>query len=341
MLHGHGDDRHRYDRPLRADFSSNVRPDGPPAALRRHLAAELGRIGRYPEPAAESLAERIAADLGLRPGEVLVTNGAAAAIHLVAQAWRGARSGVVEPAFSEYADAARIHGHELRRLRPADLDREKIADLDLVWLCTPNNPDGRVWPRAGLLGLAARHPRTLFVVDLAYSDFCDALPPGPGDLRGHPNLILLHSLTKSFGIPGLRLGYVAAAPAHIARLAAGLAPWSVNALALAAGHWCWPRRGELAPPRARLLAESRRLQAALAALPGLRVEPSPTSFFLVRLPRGTAAGLKRWLVGHHGLLIRDAANFHGLGPRHFRVAAQAPRHNRALVEALRTWLARG
>lgn len=206
MLHGHGDDGYRNERILRANFSSNVRPGGVPSALRDHLRTQLDRAGTYPEVAAESLTALLAAQHRVTPGQVLVTNGAVAAIYLVAQAWRGARSVVVGPTFSEYADAARLEEHAVTSISREDFTVERFGEATLVWLCNPNNPTGEVLSRDLLLGVIDRHPGVMFVVDLAYADFCATAPLCAADTETRTNLVLLHSLTKNFGIPGLRLG---------------------------------------------------------------------------------------------------------------------------------------
>ncbi len=337
MLHGHGDDGYRCGRPLRANFSSNVRPGGVPAELRDHLRTQVDRAGAYPEVAAESLTALLAAQRHVTPGQVLVTNGAVAAIYLVAHAWRGARSVVVSPTFSEYADAARLEQHGVTRISREDFVAERFGTETLVWLCNPNNPTGEVFSRDALLGVIDRHPAATFVVDLAYADFCAAAPLCAADTVTRTNLVLLHSLTKNYGIPGLRLGYLAAAEPTLTRIARVASPWAVNALALAAGGFCLRHPEEVALPRDALLMETTRLRTAITDVPGLLPWPTATTFFLVQIARGSAPQLKDWLVREHGLLVRDASNFHGLAVPCVRVATQTAEQNRWLTEALHTW----
>ena len=337
MLHGHGDDGYRYGRILRANFSSNVRPGGVPSALRDYLRTQLDRAGTYPEVAAESLTALLAAQHSETPGQVLVTNGAVAAIYLVAQTWRGGRSAVIGPTFSEYADAAQLEQHEVTRISREDFAAERFGDATLVWLCNPNNPTGEVFSRDVILGVIDRHPAVQFVVDLAYAGFCAMAPLCAADTETRTNLVLLHSLTKNFGIPGLRLGYLTAAEPTRARIARAASPWAVNALALAAGEFCLRHPAEVALPRDELLTETTRLRAAISDVPGLRPWPTATAFFLVELARGSAPQLKDWLVREHGLLVRDASNFHGLSVPCVRVATQTAEQNRWLMEALHAW----
>ncbi len=333
MLHGHGDDAYKHGGAVRLNFSSNVRPGGAPAALRAFLAARIGDIGTYPEVAAETLTARLADHHGVAPDNIIVTNGAVAGIHLIAHAWAGAASRVVTPTFAEYEDAARIHRHSLTFTPWGQWD---FANADLTWLCNPNNPTGDVLDRATLLALIDRHPSTLFVVDLAYADFCSTPSLRATDATSRDNLVLIHSMTKTHGLPGLRLGYLVTSSRLRARIAANLAPWSVNALALAAGAYCLDHTKELALPLTQMLADTARLADGLRQRADLHVHPSATTFLLCELPAGagTATELKARLIREHGILIRDAANFRGLGPGAFRVATQGPSADGALVGAL-------
>lgn len=339
MLHGHGDDGWRYANALRANFSSNVRPDAPLPGLREHLTAEFARVAAYPEPAAESLAARIAKQEGVGAENVLVTNGATAAIYQLAQAWRGRRSRIGVPTFSEYEDAARMHAHSIEFAPWAELVAGNAAlPGEILWLCNPNNPTGDVTSREPLLGWIDSHRETTFVVDLAYAEFCAAEPLRSSDAAARSNLVLVHSVTKYFGIPGLRLGYLAASAELVRDITRFTVPWSVNALAIAAGEYFLGNRERHTLPLRDYLAEARRFAVALGAIPGVQVRPSATGYFLVRLAHASAARLKADLVAQHGLLVRDASNFRGLDPHTIRVASQGAEKNALLVEALSQWM---
>lgn len=190
MLHGHGDDGYRHGRAVRANFSSNVPPRRWPAGLRRHVVRRLDGVGRYPEVAAETLTALLARRHGLARENVLVTAGATAAIHLVAQAFHGCRSCVVIPTFAEYEDAGRANGHRLSFVRWDDFaaGRRRPA-ADLVWVCNPNNPTGAVLGRERLREIARAQPRRIFVVDLAYADLCDEPSLRPRDAVMEGNLL--------------------------------------------------------------------------------------------------------------------------------------------------------
>jgi threonine-phosphate decarboxylase len=347
MLYGHGDDAHFQTHHIRDDFSSNIRPDGPPPALIDHLRARLTDVARYPEPAADTVRRRLAAAHHVSAAQVLVTAGATAAIYLVAQARRARASLIVTPTFSEYEDACRLHDHRLAFADRVRFFADPAAHLDagagaaprpdLLWLCNPNNPTGEAAPRDALLALIDAHPRTLFVIDQSYADFCPVPPILPSDTAARENLILIRSLTKTLGIPGLRIGHLFASAPDIAALARHLQPWAVNTLALEAAACYLAHRARLAPPLETWLTHTRALSRAIADLDGFTPLPTATTFFLVELARGTSTALKRHLVEHHGILIRDAANFRGLTPRHIRLSPQTPWQNHRLTQALQTW----
>ena len=149
-----------------------------------------------------------------------------------------------------------------------------------------------------------------------------------------PNLVVVRSLTKVFAIPGLRLGYIVANRNLVKLLWNIKMPWSVNALAAEAGCFIADNYQALLPDVSSLAQSCACLQNALCSVGGVEVTPSGTNYLLARLTKGSAAQLKQYLVKQHGLLIRDASNFRGLSPAHFRVATQGEQKDSALVAAI-------
>jgi threonine-phosphate decarboxylase len=149
-----------------------------------------------------------------------------------------------------------------------------------------------------------------------------------------PNVIQVHSFTKTYAVPGLRLGYITAHKRLTEEMRLFLRPWSVSALAIEAGKYLFEHLELICRPD---LAEAQRLRQQLIAI-GIDVMPTQTNFMLCRMKEHDAGALKKYLVRHHGMLIRDASNFHGLTPQHFRVAAQTPVENDALVAAIRNFI---
>lgn len=317
MINGHGDDAYQYaDVEIRSDFSSNISPQTDHRALSDHLASLMSRlVAHYPEPEAWSLERQLAERLHIAPEQVIVTSGATEAIYLVAQAFRF-RPVIPTPTFSEYADACALYP-------PLDTSRS------VLWLCNPNNPTGEVTSQSTLQDYIRCHD--LIVIDQSYEDYTDLPMLTPQKAVTLDNVIQIHSLTKTYAVPGLRLGYLTASASLTAVLRRYLRPWSVSAPAVEAGRFLLAHNELRLQPD---LAEARRLCSQLQRIKGISVQPTQTSFMLCRCDCSTAARLKDYLVYHHGLLIRDASNFSGLSPHHFRVAARTAPENDALVKAI-------
>ncbi len=324
MIEGHGDDLYRYNN-IKMNFSSNIYAGTDLSALEAYLCTRMDVVRSYPEPSAASLEQMIAHECGISPDEVLVTSGAVDAIYLIAQAYRYECScRIMQPTFREYEDACRVFGYQERE------------DGALCWLCNPNNPTGDVMATDEVLALAERH--RLLIVDQSYEDYTMAPLIQPADVVGRDNIILLHSMTKRYAVPGLRLGYITASAKVISCLREQYRPWAINALSLEAGKWL-VQRGETAiPDLTSYLAETQRLRALLNEIDGIEAQQTQTNYFLCTIQQATAAELKEYLALEHGILIRDASNFTGLTPQHFRIATQSPAENDALVTAIRLFL---
>ena len=202
-----------------------------------------------------------------------------------------------------------------------------------MWLCNPNNPTGEVYDQLYIDRMMAEHD--LLVLDQSYEGYTDAPVMTPRWGCRTASSIQIHSMTKMYGVPGLRLGYITAHEQLTEQLRRYLRPWSVSALAVEAGKYLLQHEELLCQPD---LAEARRLRDALLQLPGISVAPTQTNFMLCCLAHGTAAALKEYLATQHGILIRDASNFRGLTPQHFRIAAQSPVENDALISAISHFL---
>ncbi len=345
MLHGHGDDVHQF-RNITINFSSNTSGKTDLSGLYRHLTKRMECVATYPEPEPSGLELQIATMYSIQPDEVCVTNGATEAIYLIAQAFRGMKSYILQPTFSEYADACRLHGHTVKSIYSLDMVDD---DADIVWLCNPNNPTGKIIPENKLKESMEAHPSVCFIIDQSYEDFTYKSLFSAAKAVEMPQVILLHSATKQYAIPGLRLGYITTSAALLQRIRIQRMPWSVNALAIEAGYFLlrdhsseissFPGADALPslPALDKLLPETERLCNAIENLKIAEVWPTDTHFFLMRLRMGKSALLKKYLVEEHGILIRDASNFEGLNDTFIRIATQTPEENNLLIKALEAW----
>ena len=335
MIEGHGDELYKYGKKIVSNFSSNVYNRIDHSGLYQRLNERLSTICSYPEPMPYSLESEIARRYSLTPRQVCVTNGATEAIYLIAQVFQGRISAVLGPTFSEYADACRVHRHKVKPFYSLDALPE---DAELVWICNPNNPTGEVRNKEDLKALVDSHPDKLFIFDQSYEYFTLKSLLGIKEAASFPNVILLHSMTKQYAIPGLRVGYFTASEGLTDDVRCRRMPWSVNSLAIEAAKYLLEEGDGISADFPQLLAERERLTNLLLATGMLEIWPTDTHYMLIKLRMGKAAALKDFLAVNHGILIRDASNFEGLDERFFRIATQTPEENDKLVKAISEWM---
>ena len=318
------------------DFSSNVYNFANQEQLRVHLMREMFCIHHYPPKEPVELEEILAKKLEIPVDCVLVTNGCTEAIFLLAQLFQGHASVIPQPTFSAYVNACRIHHHTISFEKTDELTH--LSDDRLYWICNPNSPSGNVLMKGFLDYVVRRSKNHHFIVDQSYEHFTRAGLFVPKEVTDLPNLILLHSLSKQYSIPGLRLGYVTACPAIIQQLRAIRQPWSVNALAIEAGKWLLENVEASIPDLDAYLREAGRLRSELRKIKGVRVFETKSCYMLCQLDKVTAVELKEYLLNEHGMLIKDCSDFSGLSRYFFRVTAQTPEADDKLIAAIRHYM---
>ncbi|HEY2037828.1 MAG TPA: histidinol-phosphate transaminase [Steroidobacteraceae bacterium] len=302
-------------------------------------------LNRYPEPQPRALVAALAELYAVAPAAVLVGRGSDEAIDLLTRAFCRAGTDAVlvcPPTFGMYSVSARIQGADVLQapLHAADgfaLDEQAVLDrctaaVKLVFLCSPNNPTGNLLAEAAILRLARRLAgRALLVIDEAYIEFA-ARPSLARLVAQQPNLAILRTLSKAYGLAGARCGALIADPEIIALLRKIIPPYAIPALTLEAvlDRLTPAARAQSRAALEVLLAERKRL---LQSLPGLarvtRVWPSDANFVLAEFADAGAA-LARAREAH--LLVRDARGNPGLG-RALRITVGTPEQNGRLLEA--------
>jgi histidinol-phosphate aminotransferase len=319
------------------DLAVNVRAVPPPGWLLDPITAALADLGRYPDPGPARAA--VAGRHGRPPDEVLLTAGAAEAFVLLARALPVRRAVVVHPQFTEPEAALRAAGRPVERVLlppPFALDTSLEGGLvpdgaDLVVVGNPTNPTSVLHPAAALARLA--RPGRVLVVDEA---FADTVPGEPESLAGRtdlPGLVVVRSFTKTWGLAGLRIGYLLAAPDLVERLAAAQPLWPVSGPALAAAEALGSPRAVAAEREIaeRTAADRDHLTARLAALGVPVVGPPAASFVLVRLD---GADRVRVALRERGYGVRRGDTFPGLGPDWLRIAVRPPAVTDAFASVL-------
>ena len=327
------------------DCSINLNPMGAPGPVLEGACRAVLDCAHYPDPACRGLRRAIARRDGVEEDQILCGNGASDLIYRMALACKLRQALLLAPTFSEYRRALEGVGCQIREHRleertgflpGEDLLEAIVPGVDLVFLCDPNNPTGRLVDGA-LLRAAAEQCRAVgavLAVDECFLPLSDGAGPGLAPcLAEYPNLLLLRAFTKSYAMAGLRLGYALSANGGLLEwMAAAGPPWSVSTPAQAAGlaalEQCsdWPEKA-----RALLASERPALSDGLAAL-GLEVVPGQANYLLFRA--AGAADLNDRILTR-GVLIRSCANYHGLGNDWYRVCVGQAEQNRRLLAALK------
>jgi len=328
------------------DFSSNINPYGPPDGVMEAVRNAVERIGEYPEQQAESFVAAVAAALQVGAEHIVAGNGSIELIYLIAELSRRDKALLVIPSFTEYEVALRKAGAHIAYKNAlsagealhvlADASRE--ADIALIG--NPNNPCGYRIERSDMLRLIDERGSCLWVIDEAFIDFL-AGPPGASlveDAIERENVVVLRSLTKMYGIAGLRLGYLVASPAIARRVIEMKYPWSVNTIALEAGIAALSAGGFVEMSVEALSAEAERLYRSLAGIAGLKPFAPSANYILIEIRSDminpTAPMLQEEML-KRGIAIRDCSSYTGLDERYFRVAVKRPEDNDRLLAALK------
>jgi histidinol-phosphate/aromatic aminotransferase/cobyric acid decarboxylase-like protein len=337
-LHHHGD---RDATPGLVDLAVNVRLPAPPPWIADVIADSLRDLGRYPDPtpAVEAVARRHRVDRDC----VLPTSGGAEAFTLVARGIASSRPVVVHPQFTEPEAALVAAGRPVVRcvLRHEDgfrLDPSAFApsgehaDADLVVVGNPTNPTGVLHHAAQLHSL--RRSGRVVVVDEA---FMDAVPGEPESVVGRDleGLLVIRSLTKTWGLAGLRAGYVVGDPALVTALRRVQPPWSVSGPAIAATAACLSERAvaEADAAAVSFAADRTALVGELASIGLGTAAPSAAPFVLVDTsPLGPES--VREDLARLGFAVRRGETFPGLGPTWIRLAVRDPETSRTVAAAL-------
>ncbi len=322
------------------DFSASINPLGAAPGVKEALRSLPPDA--YPDRSCLKLRRALGSHLDIQPDFILVGNGSTELIHLIARAFLGPGDTAVifAPTFGEYAAACSLGGVSPVFV-PSNQEagfRWNLTDAlnlisglrpSLVFVCNPNNPTGRYLGEEEVRQIAERlSGRGLLVLDEAYRSFVDRRWKSQG-LLGMGKVALLRSMTKDYALAGLRLGYMLAPEAVLARVGKFQYSWSVNAAAQAAGMVALDHPQHVERGRRMVGASKEFLISAISRM-GLECLPSAANFLLIRV--GQAARLRRKLLTRYRVCVRDCASF-GL-PEHIRVGVRNIEDSRRLVRAL-------
>ncbi|MGA2192053.1 MAG: threonine-phosphate decarboxylase CobD [Nitrospirota bacterium] len=330
-----------------ADFSASINPLGPPEKALVALDEAKSSLINYPDPDCKELIGILSERLGIGTGSILIGNGSTEFIYLLPRALKLKKAVVLSPTFSDYERAALLAGYKTTRLTLSekqgfqpDTERlmKELKGGGLFFLCNPNNPTGVLMERERLLDVLHYSAKigAVVCVDEAFIEYA----PGQSIIKEAvklKNVAVLRNFTKFYGMPGIRIGYLAASPGLVRKIKAFKEPWSVNGLALKAAAAAiadeeYTRKSlELAE------REKKHLLSGLSGIPCLRPFPSAANFILVKLGKGLSSNAVTERLAARGILVRDCSSFRGLGGTFIRVAVKSRRENRMLLEALQAF----
>ena len=330
----HGGEPVRGGRDRVRDFSVNLNPYGPPEFVLEAIRDAITEINRYPDTGCTALREQLAHKYGCTTNEILIGAGVSELIQLVALSFVKDRVIIPMHTYGEYEPTGQIMGAHIAhipmpglRIVP-ELIMDALQPGDVLFLCNPNNPTGQYLGEEAIKGIleAAERVNAVVVLDEAYVDFVtEAFPTQKLAMQ---NLIIVRSLTKSFAIPGIRIGYAISSKGLIDAMERVKTPWSVSAIAQEVGAAVVGAAGGafLADSRARIERSKERIEAALDV-------HSDANYYLLAV--ADAAQAKQRLL-EEGFLIRDCTSF-GL-PRYIRFSVKKDEENELLLHHMKTML---
>ncbi|MGM0876652.1 MAG: threonine-phosphate decarboxylase CobD [Bacillota bacterium] len=331
------------------DFSANINPLGPPVALKESFIEAFNQFERYPDPDYQEATKLVADHEGLKQEQVLLTNGGSEAIFLVAQQFTEKKALIIEPTFSEYERACRVYHLSVSHLSlqldhsfsfPLEKVLCKMEEVDVVFLCRPNNPTGTVVDLDDIKAMLEKgiECQTTIVVDEAFIHF---LPSQIADLAflidKFSNLILLRSLTKIYSIPSLRLGYVIARPEMVSQLKKKQIPWSVNGIVTSLIPSLVTQELFIDETKAWLQRQLKLLTSELSRL-GFYYSPTLVNFYLLKDLEQNADNEQLFLyLLENKIIPRHTHTFRGLDGNYLRLAVRSEDENNYLLQMLSQW----
>ena len=333
------------------DYSASINPLGPPAWYRQLINRTLEMTAHYPDPQSLDFKRTAASIHQVRSDQIVPGNGVSELIFTLPRLFEIRRAIVPAPSYGDYRYACEAAGIscETLYLKPEDdfrPDFEVLRSLlqigggreTMVWLGQPNNPTGRTFDTDCLSIICREFGDAIFVVDESFADFVEEYTSVVS--FGLANVIVLRSLTKFYGVPGLRVGYAVAGEARAKAIGDALPTWSVNTLAQAFAVKALGDTEYAARSRSYVATERRRFAAALAQIHGIEVFESEVNFLLLRVTGGAEGKLGGKLLDA-GFAVRTCGDFEGLGTGFFRVAVRRERENDELCTAIAVVLAAG
>jgi threonine-phosphate decarboxylase len=353
MLNGHGGNinqlcnKYGLNPDEVIDFSASVNPLGCPEDVHKAILERFDDIKNYPDSECTNLRKTIADKVSCNDSNIIVGNGSNELFYLIPRALKPKQGFLMQPTFSEFKDALSSANIEVVEIINDDgnfpLINTNLSNLmniedGMVFLCNPNNPTGQLTLKSDILELVKGNQNRLIVVDEAFMDFVDDDDKYSVIKEASliDNLIVVRSLTKFYGFPGLRLGYLVANESNVNKLKQYKEPWTVNTFAQIAGHVAINDVEFAVNTREYVSCEKTFLYDGLTDIKGIRPLQPSVNFILVRIHNAEITSSRiQDLLAKDNIIIRDCSNFIGLNDKYFRVAVKTREDNQKLLGALK------
>lgn len=328
------------------DFSANINPLGISPKIKEVLVKSIDQLSHYPDPECKEAKKEISGYFKIDYENILLGNGSTELIYLIVQTLKPKKVLIPVPTFCEYERALNsnnvsINFYKLKEkqefLVSIDEIIPRLAGIDLVFLCNPNNPTGTFLPKKEILNLVKEvQKRKIFLVlDEAFIDLYEE-ESLIKEVKNYDHLIVLRSLTKFYGLPGLRIGFGVSNPKLIKKLETQKITWSVNSLAQIAVREVLRDEKYISKSRSFLLKEKKFLYRELSNIKGLKAYKPSANFIFIKLLKNISSEILQNQLGRKGILIRNCSNFRGLEEENFvRVAVRNRKENIKLLKELK------
>lgn len=348
----------KYNIPLEEvlEFSGPINFMGPPPKAVEAVKQNARLIKFYPDPNPVEFREAIASYVGhgVEPENVLLGNGSIELIYMITEILPPKFKAVIPvPSFSEYEKAALRVGGEVTFVQlPPDfsLENDKIKaavtdDTKIMCLCNPHSPSGKLYSKESVMELVdfCHKKDVIFSIDENYIEFADEGDKNTvaGMVKEYENLFVIRSVTKFYGMAGLRFGYAIAANTLIDKLETMRQPWSINGLVFQVTTAAFNDTEFIRGTKETINKNRTQLAKDLGAIEGLQVHPSTTNFLLVKiLNRKLTSTILKELLAKERILVRDCCTFMGMDDSYIRVTVRSAKDNQILVEKIKQIMAK-
>ena len=343
----------KYNIPLEGvlEFSGPINFLGPSQKAMEALKQNAKLIRYYPDPNPVEFKEEVAKYVGhgVEEENIVLGSGSIELIYVITEILpRGFKALIPVPSFSEYEKAAlRVGGEPVFVQLPENfaLETEKIKaavtdETKILCICNPHSPSGTLYSKKQLLELVefCNKKDVIFSIDENYIEFADKGEENTlaGMVKEYENLFVIRSVTKFYGMPGIRLGYGIAAGNLVDKVETMRLPWSINCLASAVSLAAFNDKEFIANTKETINKNKAKLAKSLSEIEGLHVYPSMTNFLLVKiLNRKITSTMLKELLTKEQILIRDCCTFVGMDDSFFRVTVRSAKDNQILVERIK------